>query len=67
MIDKCLRHALVTLFGTPHCGTCDVHGRGCALSSAERRRVYINGGRWPCRSRDVRAPQDAEYERISRG
>ncbi len=62
MIDKCLRHALVTLFGTPHCGNCDadVDGRGCALSPAERRRVYINGRRWPCRSRDVRAPHDTE-------
>ncbi len=56
MVGKCLRIALVGLFGAPHCGGRDTRSRNrparCRLSPAERKRLYIKGKPCPCRLSD---------------
>ncbi len=52
MVGKCVRHALVGLFGAPHCGACDSHLAGsssrCGVPPSERKRMYVSGEPWPC-------------------
>ncbi|MFQ5784787.1 MAG: hypothetical protein ACE5H8_08175 [Alphaproteobacteria bacterium] len=55
MFGKCLRLALVGLFGAPHCGGGDLRAGDpippCKLRPEERKRLYISGKACPCRER----------------
>ncbi len=60
---KPFRVIAVGLFGAPHCGGCDQRAGEsrprCRLTTAERKRVYVNGD--PCPCREVRlSPAEAQ-------
>lgn len=56
MVGRCLRLALVGLFGAPHCGGGDLRPGErrptCKLPVRERKRLYIDGKPCPCRPPD---------------